>query len=266
MRAYLSATKYNIDDLYSHLCNISKATLIKNVVVIDMENEAEVHIFDYGVVVFWNAMYDQQMFILDEIKRFAVGNYENPIKEDFSFVSDKQNQNFKVTKDRIFFGEDSIMDKLSVSHAVGQSTKLASFEDSISDVIKRNEYIPEQLALTGKINLPRKEIYKETGKIFQERSKIYLNYGLLDTPEFFWEYPELENIYTAMANYLEIKPRIEVLNKKLEALQDIINMLGDEEKHKHSSFLEWVIIILIAAEILLTIFLEASKYILKLFN
>lgn len=266
LRAYCNAPKYDIEKLYSYIGSISKATLIKNVVVIKMEHNAEAHIFDYGVTVFWNADYDRQRFISDEIEVFRVGKNVNAVTEDFNFIIDEETQTFKVAKDKIALADDNNMDKLAVSHAVAQSTKLASFEDSISDVIKRNEHIPEELALTGKINLSRNKIYKETGKIFQERSKIYLNYGLLDIPEFFWEYPELENIYNAMANYLEIKPRIDVLNKKLEALQDIVTMLRDEQNHKHSSFLEWVIIILIAAEILLTIFMDGQQSLLKLFN
>jgi len=73
-------------------------------------------------------------------------------------------------------------------------------------------------------------------------------------------------LYNITASYLDIKPRIEVLNKKLEVIQDLLNVLADEQKHKHSSFLEIIIIVLITFEIILTIITDIPNIILKLFN
>ena len=83
-----------------------------------------------------------------------------------------------------------------------------------------------------------------------------LHYDLLDVPEFFWEHPELQHYYTMLSDYLEIKPRIEVLNKKLATIQDLLGMIADEQKHSHSSMLEWIIIWLIAIEMLILILQE----------
>ena len=98
-----------------------------------------------------------------------------------------------------------------------------------------------------------KEISKKIGELFLVKSKINLHYDLLDTPEFFWEYPEYENQYEKMVKYLDIKPRVEVLNKKVEVIQELLHVLGDEQKHRYSSFLEWIIIILIAFEIVINL-------------
>ena len=110
-----------------------------------------------------------------------------------------------------------------------------------------------QLATNGKINLSKKNISKKIGELFLVKSKINLHYDLLNTPEFFWEYPEFENQYIIMIKYLDIKSRVEVLNKKLEIIQELLHVLGDEQKHKYSSFLEWIIIILIAFEIVINL-------------
>ena len=75
--------------------------------------------------------------------------------------------------------------------------------------------------------------------------------SLLDTPEFIWEYPELEHYYLALSRYLEIAPRATVLKNRLEVIQELLEMMADEQKHSHSSMLEWIIIILIAIEIAL---------------
>jgi len=99
------------------------------------------------------------------------------------------------------------------------------------------------------------------GRLFLVESDILLHHALLDTPEFFWEYPELEEHYRRVATYLDVTPRVEVLNKKLQIIHDMFGMLADEQKHKHSSQLEWIIIWLIAIEI----FIFLGHDLLKLF-
>jgi uncharacterized Rmd1/YagE family protein len=91
------------------------------------------------------------------------------------------------------------------------------------------------------------------GELFLAKSRINLHYDLLDSPEFFWEYTELSSYYNTVANYLEIRNRIEVLNKKLEVIHEIFDMLAEEQKHRHSSLLEWIIIWLICVEVFFTI-------------
>jgi uncharacterized Rmd1/YagE family protein len=90
---------------------------------------------------------------------------------------------------------------------------------------------------------------KERGRVYLEKSHVILQFNLLDTPEFIWEYPELEHYYLALSRYLEITPRATVLKNRLEVIQELLEMMADEQKHSHSSMLEWIIIILIAIEI-----------------
>jgi uncharacterized Rmd1/YagE family protein len=44
------------------------------------------------------------------------------------------------------------------------------------------------------------------------------------------------------------------MNKKLETIHGMLDMLAAEQYHKHSSFLEWVIIVLIAVDIVVYFF------------
>jgi len=97
--------------------------------------------------------------------------------------------------------------------------------------------------------LSRSALAKIRGHLFSTKSDIFLHYGLLDTPEFFWEYPEYEYAYSASARYLDISSRVGLLSNKLDVIHELFEMLADDLNHKHSSFLEWIIILLIAFEI-----------------
>ena len=51
---------------------------------------------------------------------------------------------------------------------------------------------------------------------------------MLDVPNFFWESePTLHPLYFAVREYLEIKPRIQVLNERCRVFLDLAEILSD---------------------------------------
>lgn len=85
------------------------------------------------------------------------------------------------------------------------------------------------------------------------KSLVNFHFNMMDNPEFFREYPEYERIYIHIARYLEVQKRVDIFNKKISMLETLLDVLGDEQKHRHSSWLEWIVIILILLEILMSI-------------
>jgi uncharacterized Rmd1/YagE family protein len=97
------------------------------------------------------------------------------------------------------------------------------------------------------------------GKLFLERSSINLHSDILDTPDFFWDYPELEPLYRMTAKDQDIKQRVDILNKRLNLIHELFEMLSDVFNNRHSSILEIIIIALISIEIILTIAFKILK-------
>lgn len=62
-----------------------------------------------------------------------------------------------------------------------------------------------------------------------------------------------EGLYKAARSYLEIPQRIEVLNQRMLVISDLLDMLRQHLSTLHGEFLEWIVIILIAIEILMGI-------------
>ncbi|MDO6719279.1 RMD1 family protein [Psychrosphaera sp. 1_MG-2023] len=210
-------------------------------------DQGEYWLFDYGVVVFWGMDEEEIKRLVAKFVKQSESNLEK-IEEHYLFGFANE---IKISKDFITLPDNNPLSRLAVSHALAQSIKLVEFEQNAQNTIVNHSHLPETLAKSGKIALSRKHIAKIRGMLFRTKSDIILHYGLLDTPEFFWEYPEYEHIYNALAKYMDIHPRVELLSKKLETIHELFEMLADEQKHQHSSFLEWIIIILIAIEIVI---------------
>lgn len=217
------------------------------------KNKFDVFIFYYGVIVTWGLSFDETCHLLAEVKKFEWQSLNEPITETYSFSYIENEEKTRIHYDHLYIAnsQDLVLEKLAISMGLAQSIKLAQFENSAEQTIQNNRYIPENLAFSGQTRVSRKRLAKMRGELYLVKNDINLRFDLLDTPEFFWEYPELEYVYDIVASYLEVKPRIEVLNRKLEVIHELLNMLADEEKHKHSSYLEWIIIWLIAIEIII---------------
>jgi len=209
-------------------------------------------IFNYGVLVLWGVSQEAEHSLHRKVAGYCIVPHEEPIQDEFTFDLDVQ-QNI-IQGDHISLVGHDPLSLLAVSHGIAQSGKLEEFETYALKTIEETSDIPRNLAASGSMRLPRKTIARMRGRLFLVESDINLNYAMLDTPEFFWEYPALEDLYRMTSRYLEIRPRTELLNRKLTIIHDLFDMLADEQKHKHSSLLEWIIIWLIAIEIVIFLF------------
>ncbi|WP_188149804.1 RMD1 family protein [Teredinibacter waterburyi] len=209
--------------------------------------EANFALFDYGVVVVWQTTetpFDRKFTWLQD---FCIDSLEQFELDTFSYEPDSKI--FRIHKDLIQLAEPSALSCLALSHALAQSCKLATFELSARDIIERCASVTDQIMQYGTTKMSAKQVAKLRGTLFKSKTDILLKFDLLDTPEFFWEYPEVEDYYTKMISYLDVPQRLRLIQQKLDTLNDLMAMLGDEQKHRHSSFLEWIIIWLIAIEI-----------------
>ena len=121
----------------------------------------------------------------------------------------------------------------------------------------------------------RVAITKKIGQLFIMRINVNLVSNILDTPEIFWSEPALEPLYSAIRGYLEISQRVELLNQRVQVISDLLDMLKDHLNSSHGMCdlcfgvrvvpsllnnvlllgeqLEWIVIWLIAMEILVAV-------------
>lgn len=229
----------------------------------------EVFLFDYGVVVIWGMTASQEAKFLKELAKFELEKLapDDIETELFNFYYTREYQariynDFITLRDR-----NNYMIKLAISHALAQSVKVlltapcplsiqhppqphnsmltaviqtSLYEELIATTVDTCKDIPAHIALTGKINLSRKQINMQIGDLFILRIAIHLNGSVLDTPELFWVEPQLEPVYQAVRSYLEMDQRVGLLNERLDVIADLLAVLKDQLSHGHGEKLEWI--------------------------
>jgi len=146
---------------------------------------AEMFVFGYGVVVFWNFTERQEKDILADLTFSASSpsgvslvikpqREEDFETEEFHFEYNPEIQRPRVFNDMITLKSGDHMIKLAMSHAIAQSTKLNFFEERMAATMLEAQYVPKRLAMTGKLGMNREEVVRILGKLFTSRVDVNL--------------------------------------------------------------------------------------------
>ena len=234
----------------------------------------EVFLFDYGTVVIWGMSPAHESRFLSDISKFATSilSPEDTQIENFNFYYAREYQ-ARIYNDFISLRDPrNHMIKLAISHALSQSVKTSLFEDLVSETISGTAPLPAQIAQTGSVNLTRRQINMQIGELFILRINIHLQGSVLDSPELMWAEPQLEPVYQAVRNYLEMDQRVSLLTERLDVIADLLAVLKDQLTHRHGEYLEWIgrfalscIIVLKSIETKLTSLMQSSCLLLQRF-
>lgn len=145
---------------------------------------AEMFVFSYGVVVFWNFTERQEKDVLADLT-FSESDTGIPLvtraqreedfeTEEFHFEYSPDTPRPRVFNDMITLRSGDHMIKLAMSHAIAQSTKLNFFEERMARQMVEAQHVPKRLALTGTLGMKREEVVRILGALFKSRVDVNL--------------------------------------------------------------------------------------------
>lgn len=256
---YCTALSFDLKKILENFSSHKKIKKLNSVIHLEFpEENGDVFFFSYGTVACWNLSENKRKYLLQEVKSFE----NNPLEvHEIDIYSYQYGEKDSFKDDFITLSDKAVELKEAFSHALAQSAKLSTFETTIQQTFNKTHHIPQHLAKYGTIPLSRREIRKQIGQIFIDRSSINLNLDVLDSPNFFWDHAAYEPLYLNMSNQLDLVKRTEAINQQLSVLHELFDMLGIELKDQHSHRLEWAIIYLIIIEVALLFLHDVLKLI-----
>ncbi|MBN9543605.1 MAG: RMD1 family protein [Alphaproteobacteria bacterium] len=264
--AYAIAEEFDVDNIAKELrFKGYEPKFYDDVIHFTIDRTSEIHqdvfLFSYGCIVTWGSTEDV-LEIMDDMSKYIKGKYDAVFEEVTNFKIDTEQKTSIIEEDDLWILEENDeLIKLSFSHALSQSAKLEYFEFRVSKSIEKTRPLSHELAQKGKVSLSRKALAKQIGALFGERNSINLDNDILDLPEFFWRRPKYESYYQMASSYLDINTRLDILNRRLDSIHEVYDILSNELNHLHSSRLEMVIILLIVIEVIMSILRDLLKWI-----
>ncbi len=234
--AFCTAASFRLNELLVHIQLQGNATThfrSGNVVHrVYGQDGGDIFYFSYGTVVMWGLTEEAEQAILSDVKAFEDNPNETIESEESRYSIGTA---AKILKDHITLPASDVLTKLAFSHGLAQSVKLSVFEKVIERRIENSRSAPISLAKHGRIPMSRQQLARTMGQIIVDRNSVNLHSDILDTPEFFWEYSDLEPLYRLIAQDLDITARVNVLNRRLDIVKDLFELLSNEVDHRHSA-------------------------------
>lgn len=134
-----------------------------------------------------------------------------------------------------------------IALVISQSVGLEKHEQDLEKHFARSRRLLDMTK--GHSLIKRSKLAQFAKELTFIRHAMLTDLFLLDKPNILWDNAEAEDLYNRLASILELKDRFEIVAFKLSNLKDDIARVLNLINHKHSEFLEWIIIILIGIEI-----------------
>jgi required for meiotic nuclear division protein 1 len=216
-------------------------------------------IFHFGSIAFINLTFHEMQDIVNYLKNSDksldmnipfkyVEDFKLEIKQDLK-PEDKEDIIFEINYNSITANKlyNYILDIIAT--LLAKSVALEKIENDIDEILDEIENIIEFLD-KGKLNLGDEQLAKMSGKILRFRYNTISSLMLLDKPDIAWKKEDAEDFFLQLSTLFEMKDRYEITKKKTDVLLDIIEVFTGLTHAKRGTKLEWMVIILIAIELI----------------
>jgi uncharacterized Rmd1/YagE family protein len=218
-----------------------------------------VTVFRYGVVVLFGLAVLEE----DEVLRSLRARVVRPVE-----VREDETATIEIAPDKdeqILPGGPILLKSISPEHmlviadALAKSVVLARDEREVSAVVEMIEPFARQLAEKGRTPEGRHAILKHIGNALLVQHLVSGRVAVAEKPDVVWDRPDLDRLYTRLEDEYELKERAIALSRKLAVISDTAEVLTDMIDTKRSLRLEFIIVLLILFEIVITGYQILSK-------
>ena len=139
-----------------------------------------------------------------------------------------------------------------VADILAKSLVLSYYETRIAEIFDGIEPLAAMLREKGRAGARGKELLRHIGDVLLIQQKMVGRVETGEKPELLWEHPELERLYMRLAEEYELRDRDRALDRKLDVISRTVETLLGLVQTRSSLRVEWYIVLLIIAELLLT--------------
>lgn len=220
------------------------------------ENNRFLYVFDYGVIVFANYDAVSKSEFVNFIKNYTTSLVNLNLSEEYRIeinnaIEKPIVKNNYVSVPKI---EASLMRIIMLN--IGQSVALDYYENLTDDLIASSKIYILQLEKSGKLSISKTNLLKYIGKVLNVKNSIIDNLYILDDPNLVWDNEELNLLNRNLKANFDINTRFKDLDYRLQIVEDNLTLFTDVLNVRESSKLEWLIVILIFIEIIISLTLH----------
>lgn len=214
----------------------------------------QVYLFSFGGLVFVNGTDELIGGFLRNLRPHVETLREHPqlpYREDYRLEIDPQRP-ATIGNDAAIMAEYSPACQEIVCLVLAQSVALERIEERTDAVLDEVEGLIARLK-KGKLELPDRDLAQLAATVLGFKYASIAQIMVLDKPDITWDNAAAERFYLTMAGLFELRPRYLEIKHKSETLLGVTDVFANLSHARRSARLEWIIIILIAFEIVMAL-------------
>jgi uncharacterized Rmd1/YagE family protein len=131
-----------------------------------------------------------------------------------------------------------------------QSVALNRYSEITEALLLETNEHTKYLESKGKLDISGNKLKRFIGKVLNIKNKISENLYIFDSPEITWEDEQLNKLNLELKQTFDLKDRYRLIHDRIEIIKENLELFKNIMDHKESSYLEWVIILLILVEVI----------------
>lgn len=234
---------------------ILKGAILNSILKNNANEPLEVLIFSFGSIVFINHLHEDEIKgVLSFVQSFEPEvNLINTSKyvDDYS-LHFNESGGIELTDEYVVVPEYKEFYPELISTVLAKSVALEKTEEQLGTILDKLENMIDRLE-KGKLRIGNKELARTTAKIVRHEYNTLAYIMILDKPDITWISSDAGEFYEQMLEFFELKDRYTILKNKTEILYNIMDGFSNISHSIRGLFVEWIIVILILFEIVLTL-------------
>ncbi|XP_042461884.1 protein RETARDED ROOT GROWTH, mitochondrial-like isoform X1 [Zingiber officinale] len=230
------------------------------VMVSGLQSEASCHymvVFHYGSVVLFNVSDHEVDGYLKIVEKHASGLLPEMRKDDFAIVEKPTLENWMQGGLDYIVLKTLNMDGIRIiGRVLSQSIALDHYIHQVDGMVAEFAEINRSLEKTGISTMKRKQLFQLVWKSNSNLTAVILKLGLFESSDIAWRNANYAQVWEYLRDEYELSQRFENLNFKLKFVEHNISIIQEILQNRTFVLLEWLIIFLIAVDIVLSYLLH----------
>lgn len=204
--------------------------------------------FKYGVISFVNYADIDISAFLQFISPFCKNRFTEDLNDEF--IVESGATEIKVSHNKIVIPTaDRAVFRLIMMN-VSQSVALDYSFQQTSALLEETNLHTQKLELKGRLDISGKNLKKFIGKTLLLKNRIAENLYIFDSPPETWEDERLDKLHNELKKNLDLQDRFRSVSEGLGIVKENLELFKDILQYRNSVLLEWIVIALIAIEVI----------------
>ncbi|HXD79640.1 MAG TPA: RMD1 family protein [Puia sp.] len=206
-----------------------------------------VYVFRYGVVCFMGYSEEAAGAWLTRVGSFCKNTFQPRLSEEFEVETNAPENKFGYNKIEITKPDIEVLRLIMLN--VSQSVALDYFSEQTNLLQEETNSHTLNLERRGRLRISGAALKKYIGKTLNLKNRISENLYIFDSPPETWEDENLNRIDQGLKRTFDLQERYRDVREGLEIVRENLELFKDLLQYRNSTLLEWIVIILVALEV-----------------